>query len=124
MDSQTLMMLRNRQLYCWLCGELILRQQDYSVEHWVPKSRVDREIANNPLNLHPAHRLLNEIKSNLLPCEWYDQRIYRVAYALDHRRLKEKERRLLGKALKYFAYHYTDNPCLNCILNQNCEKTK
>ena len=65
---------RNNQLYCELCGNPIYEQSlhgnglwSLTAEHRHPRSKGGKDLAHN---LGPAHKICNEIKSNILPEEW------------------------------------------------------
>lgn len=54
-----LMKLKNRQLYCYLCGELIAHQSDLSADHVIPRAHGGE---TTPDNLKPAHKYCNSRK--------------------------------------------------------------
>ena len=56
-------LIPQRHLLCYLCGELILSQNDFSLDHVIPKSKGG---PTEPWNLYPAHRACNEAKAAIL----------------------------------------------------------
>ena len=62
MDKAPLRLLNARQLRCVICGQLILSQRDYSVEHEPPRSR---QAECGPSKTYPAHRSCNNDKGAL-----------------------------------------------------------
>lgn len=50
-------------LVCYLCGKLILTQQELSADHIIPKSKGGLTISSN---LKPAHKLCNCKKGSKL----------------------------------------------------------
>ena len=55
---------REKTLFCWLCGQLILKESDISVDHVIPKSQGGTNIETN---LKPAHSLCNSIRDTKDP---------------------------------------------------------
>lgn len=117
MDKETLNLLNQGALKCCLSGMTITNPNDYSLEHYCPKSRIPESLANNPYNLHPALKVLNMIKGDLLPCQWEVAKIERCYNALKHYRLKAKDRRIVEGAIKIYESESPKNPCEMCILN-------
>lgn len=62
MNKEALRLLKAHQLYCVICGELILRREDYSVEHCPPKSR---QWECGPSKTYPSHKKCNADKGSL-----------------------------------------------------------
>lgn len=62
MDKRTLALLNAGRLRCFICGELILKAKEYSVEHCPPRSR-QKELG--PSKTYPAHKLCNNDKGSL-----------------------------------------------------------
>lgn len=56
-------LIPQRHLLCYLCGELILSQNEFSLDHVIPKSKGG---ATEPWNLYPAHKTCNEAKAAVL----------------------------------------------------------
>jgi hypothetical protein len=100
---------------CFLSG-LEIPKNKHSVEHYAPKSRVPKFIAQQSYNLFPAIKIVNFIKSNLMPCEWHDQRDYRVAYAYKHYKLKQDDKKILRHLMQH-GFPDT-NPCESCICSK------
>ena len=48
--------------YCYLCGKIIKKQDDFSLDHETPLSRHGQ---NNPSNWRPAHKSCNNEKGAL-----------------------------------------------------------
>lgn len=48
--------------YCYLCGKIIKKQDDFSLDHETPLSRHGE---NNPSNWKPAHKSCNHDKGAL-----------------------------------------------------------
>lgn len=57
-----LVQLKKRELFCVLCGELILKANDLSVEHEPPRSR-EKELGKS--FIYPAHKKCNHEKGAL-----------------------------------------------------------
>lgn len=56
---------------CHLCGEPITKQQDFSLDHLIPKSQGGKTTPNN---LKPAHKKCNR-KRGVMPLElWFKQK--------------------------------------------------
>lgn len=100
---------------CFLCG-LIIPPGKLSVEHYCPKSRVDPVIANSSLNKFPAHRTINNIKGDLLPCEWEELK-WNLCYRASHFwHIKTADKKYVEAALKNWET-YTLDPCKFCLLH-------
>lgn len=54
--------INSKTLFCYLCGELILRQADLSADHVIPKSKGG---PTEDYNLRPAHKSCNCAKSDM-----------------------------------------------------------
>lgn len=59
-----------RLLFCYLCGELIMSQREFSLDHVIPKSRGGATV---PDNLLPAHKRCNELKGNMYLTEYLEK---------------------------------------------------
>lgn len=55
---------REKTLFCWLCGQLILKESEISVDHVIPRSHGG---TNAEMNLQPAHILCNNIRDTMEP---------------------------------------------------------
>lgn len=62
-----LVRLKNRELYCALCGCLIESRKDLNVEHYVPRSLGG---ATDDKNCLSAHKWCNSAKANHDPLYW------------------------------------------------------
>jgi 5-methylcytosine-specific restriction endonuclease McrA len=50
---------REKTLFCWLCGQLILKESEISADHVIPQSKGGTSIETN---LQPAHSLCNSVR--------------------------------------------------------------
>lgn len=100
---------------CFLSGLEIPKGQ-YSVEHFAPRSRIPKTIAQQSYNLYPAIKVINFAKGNLMPCEWMEQRQYRLEYAYENWKLKPIDRQIIRKALDKGLPEI--NPCEYCICSK------
>lgn len=104
---------------CCISGIVIENPRDYSIDHWCPKSRISRELWQQPYNMRPALKIMNTIKGNLLPCEWDNVRCERTLHAIERWNISAHDRELARRALDNFARGIpADNPCYYCILRQ------
>lgn len=55
---------REKTLLCWLCGQLILKESEISVDHVIPRSKGGTNVETN---LQPAHILCNNIRDTMEP---------------------------------------------------------
>ena len=53
--------------YCYLCGKLIEKEKDLSLDHQMPLSRGGQ---NTPENWRPSHKQCNSDKGSLTYEEW------------------------------------------------------
>lgn len=53
---QYLALMKHDALYCYLCGQLILSEKDFSFDHVFPRSLGGRQT---PENMLPAHKKCN-----------------------------------------------------------------
>lgn len=58
---------REKTLFCYLCGQLIIKENDISVEHVIPRSQGGPSTEDN---LKPAHTLCNNIR-DVMPIETF-----------------------------------------------------
>ena len=57
-------------LYCSICGQPILDNQQMSLDHYIPRCHGGRDVA---ANLFPAHKICNSIKNDFMPDEFEDK---------------------------------------------------
>lgn len=62
-----LVRLKNRELYCALCGCLIESRKDLNIEHYQPRAKGG---ATDSENCVPAHKWCNAAKADMLPQQW------------------------------------------------------
>ena len=98
---------------CFLSG-LEIPEDKITNEHYYPKSLLPSNIANRKDNIFPAHKIINNVKGNLLPCEWEEQKIGLTLYAIKRYHIKSNSRQFLRAALKNWET-YKINPCDYCI---------
>lgn len=98
MRHRWLALVSKQQLYCILCGELISRNADLSIEHKQPISRGGGKY--DPENCAPAHKICNHVKGNLTMDEWRQDKIVRIVRALGTWKLKQNDYNILVQALK------------------------
>ena len=89
-------------IICAICGMPIQPYQKLTIDHWHSKSK-HPELANNPENLKPAHKICNEIKADLEPEDFETCKEERFIYALEHWKLKYQDRRIIKQALRNFS---------------------
>jgi hypothetical protein len=109
---------------CFLSG-LEIPKGKMSIEHYAPKSRIPKHLAQQSYNLFPAIKVINFAKGNLMPCEWHEQREYRLEYAYHNWKLKSEDRKIIRKALDKGLPNI--NPCDYCICakhTQYCVKSR
>ena len=53
---------RKKALFCYLCGQLILKESEISVEHVKPRSMGGKDTQEN---MQPAHSLCNNIRDTM-----------------------------------------------------------
>lgn len=110
-------------IICCLSGLPITCRQDFSREHFVPKSRTTPEFSGDSYNIRPAIKIINNIKGDLLPCEWVLLRKERLLYALLHYNLTKHNKSIIIKTLDRFATEKELlNPCQYCILSNAKEQ--
>lgn len=99
---------------CFLSG-LEIPKGKQNIEHYVPRSRAPKFITSNPMNLFPAHKVINCIKGNLLPCEW-EYTKYELSYKAVHNwHIRNDDREFVKQAIKNWET-YIINPCQYCLL--------
>lgn len=89
-------------IICAICGMPIQPYQKLTIDHWHSKSK-HPELANNPENLKPAHKICNEIKADLIPDEFEMCKEERFRFALEHYNLKRRDKHIV----KQFLYRQT-----------------
>ena len=100
---------------CILSG-LEIPKGKQNIEHLVPKSRVPKYIANNPYNLYPAHKVINCIKGNLLPCEFEERKFSLSYHALESWRMKSDDREFVRRTIENWEKNYQPDWCSICLL--------
>lgn len=100
---------------CILSG-LNIPKGKHSKEHLVPKSRAGVKITHNPANIFPCAKIINELKADYLPCEFWEQK-YNIAYhALESWNLKYTDREFINEAIKNWEKGYNPDWCSICLL--------
>ena len=99
---------------CVLSGLEIPKGKE-SREHYCCKSRFPKYIWADKRNIFDAHYLLNNLKKNLLPCEWADEKFKLVYQALGYRCLQEDDRDFLRKTLDHWYDGWEIPPCQICL---------
>lgn len=110
---------------CFLSG-LEIPVGKESVEHYFPRSLLPSNIAGLKENKYPASKIVNQVKGNLLPCQWEEQKIGLTLYAIKVYHIKSFDRKFLRATLKNWET-YKINPCDFCIgskLREYCCKSK
>ena len=102
---------------CILSG-LEIPQGQMNREHYLPRSRVPRCIAQDPYNIFPAIRVINSIKGNLYPCEWEDCKFSLVYRAYKNYNLRYADKSIVKQAIEEMQ---NINPCEHCLAAQ-CHK--
>ena len=92
-------------------------------EHLCPKSRVPRFIWDNPANIFPAHKVVNSIKANLMPCEFEEVKYSLTYHALQAWKIKPDDREFLQRTLQNWEHNYHPNYCDICLI-QCKQRTK
>lgn len=100
---------------CFLSG-LEIPPGKYTKEHYVPLSRAPDFITHDPANIFPAHRVINNIKQNFLPCEWEEKKWNLTYHALSDWHLKHADKYFVARTLKNWET-YIINPCQYCLLH-------
>lgn len=105
---------------CFLSG-LEIPKGRFSKEHYYPRSLIPYNFRTNIQNIFPAHKVINEIKSNLLPCRWEEKKFDRVYFAIEHYDLRAADREFCRKTLDNWE-QYKINPCQWCIMQLKCKE--
>ena len=98
---------------CFLSG-LEIPAGKVSREHYYPRSLLPSDIAGLKENKYPAYKILNNIKGNLCPCQWEEQKIELTLYAIKRYHIKSQTKQFLRATLKNWET-YKINPCDFCI---------
>lgn len=104
---------------CILSGLIIKNAKDLSLEHYVPLCRGAKCNTQTIANIYPAIKVINNIKDDLLPCEWVIRREARMERALNRWKLTDADRKTVEEALKK-APTYNLNVCNYCINYDKC----
>lgn len=115
--------IKLEECYCILSGLKIKNINDLSIEHYCPLSRVSYQLSTQEANLYPAYKIINNIKGNLLPCEFEEEKIQLYKMILYKNKLKDHDRKIVEKALDY-SDKYIINPCFYCVLLDTCSKNR
>ena len=105
---------------CFLSG-LEIPKGKLSREHYFPKSLIPRNLHFVKNNIFPAHKLINEIKGNILPCKWEQKKFDRVLFAIEHYDLRSADREFCRKTLENWEQYRID-PCVWCIMQNRCNQ--
>lgn len=81
-------------LYCSICGQPILANQQMSLDHYIPRCHGGRDVA---ANLFPAHKICNSIKNDFMPDEFEAKKEELYQTALDKWHLKRKDKLIVEK---------------------------
>ncbi len=65
---------REKTLFCYLCGQLILKESEISVEHVIPRAFGGKDTLEN---MQPAHVLCNNIRDTM-PIDNFKNILYNV----------------------------------------------
>jgi len=104
-------------LICVLCGLEIPKGKE-SIDHYCCKHRFPRRIWDNPKNKVPAFYMLNAIKSDYLPCEFFEMKYDLTYNALKNWRIQEEDKEFLERALVNWKTYDID-PCALCLAKCN-----
>lgn len=113
--------IRFGKCYCVLSGLKITDKQDLSIDHYYPKSLDENGNTYNIKNLFPSIRIINNLKSNLIPCVWEEEKFDILYHAAQNYRLNDHDYKIVVNAIKNIEY-YQINPCLFCINNIKCKR--
>lgn len=87
-------------------------------EHVAPKSKVPRFIAQQPYNIRPAIKIINNIKGNLFLCQWEDMKLDLCYHALYSYKLRPCDKHILRDAIEKFENEPRPEACEICICAQ------
>jgi len=112
--------IRRGSCYCILSGLPIYDPKQLSLEHAVPLSRGAYLETRQDYNIFPAYKIINNLKGNLLPCEWAAHRCDILQNALDRHKLTRDDKEIVEDALNYVKV-YNFQPCSICFLYEKCK---
>jgi len=101
------------QKTCILCG-LEIPPGKENREHFMPRSRTIKAIWNDPRNIFWAHYMLNAVKADYLPCEFFEMKYDLTYNAIKHWRMPPEDREFLARAIKNWDV-WNPNPCALCL---------
>ena len=104
---------------CFLSG-LEIPPGRFSLDHLYPRSLIPKNFHSCKQNIFPAHKVLNSIKSNMLPCRWEEKKYDRVYFAIQHYKMKPIDRDFLIRTLANWETYKID-ACTWCIMQQKCQ---
>ena len=105
--------MKQSERVCFLSG-LVIPPNCVSREHLYPRSLLPKYIYSLPQNIVKVHKIINEVKGHLRPCEWEERKYDLTLYAIKHYHIKNSEKQFLEKALINWET-YKINPCDFCI---------
>lgn len=88
-------------------------------DHYVPYSLAPLWLRDDPKNIHYAHKIINFIKADNMPCDWVDRRINLAYRALTRWNLKKADAKFVQAAIDQWEAYATD-PCRDCLLKGKC----
>ena len=101
---------------CILSG-LEIRKGYMTKEHLVPKARAPKYITDNPANIFPADKIINNLKGAYLPCEFEEVKYSLTYHALEAWKLKTADREFLQRTLINWEHNYHPDFCNICLIN-------
>lgn len=101
---------------CILSG-LEIPKGRHTVEHYVPRSRAPSYITGNKRNIFPAEKTINNIKGNLLPCEFERLKYVLSYHAIRYWHIKQTDKEFVLKAIENWNKGYAPDYCNLCLLN-------
>lgn len=115
--------IRKDDCVCILSGIPILDVKDLSLEHGVPLSRGPHYECTQDYNIFPAYKIINNLKGDLLPCEFWALREKIYKKALWQYKLTQHDKQVIQAALNFIP-RYKINPCSMCFLYENCDESR
>lgn len=101
-----------------ILSDLEIPKGKKNTEHYCPRSRVPKSIWNNPKNLFPAHKVVNCVKGNMMPCEWEEEKFDLTYHAMCHWNIRQADKEFLKQTLEHWEEWYRD-PCKLCLMQCN-----
>lgn len=98
---------------CILC-DLEIPQGKASRDHYLPRSRVPKRLWNNPNNTFWVFYMLNAIKGDYLPCEFWNLKYGLTCNAINNWRMPDEDREFLKRAMDNWSVYDLD-PCSLCL---------